>query len=201
MTPNNRAPPEATKPGNTVIELHGRLPSRATNPGPTASTATPRRIGTARQTEPRSVRIRAVRSEYGARRATNVPVSTCSSSRGIRRIARCAGTAPSTTAASSSPISTVTVSTQRWPTSLTMATTSCWVGIWSKTDNRLPESWSPSAAPSTPTTRARMPTMPCGTRRAPSSPQATACETAVAVAIHSSTITWADARVSCGPSP
>ena len=80
-----------------------------------------------------------------------------------------------------------------------MPTTTCRVGMRSKRASRLPESWRPSAAPSSPTTRARMPTTPCGTRRAPSSPQATACEIAVEVATHSSTITCALTRATWGP--
>ena len=55
LTPNSSAPPEATRPGRIVICAQSRLPARATTPGPIASTARPRRIGTARQTEPRSV--------------------------------------------------------------------------------------------------------------------------------------------------
>ena len=67
LTPNSSAPPEATRPGRIVIEAHGRSPKSATRPGPIASTMMPRRIGTERHTEARSVRTRMPSTVRGSR--------------------------------------------------------------------------------------------------------------------------------------
>ena len=66
----------------------------ATSPGPTASTSTPRRIGTERQTEARSARIRSPMTVLGIVRGSCWSVSMRASSRGILRAARWVGTAP-----------------------------------------------------------------------------------------------------------
>jgi hypothetical protein len=88
LTPKSRAPPEATSPGRIVIDDHGRLPKIATRPGPTASTMTPRRMGTERHTDARSVRTRMPSTERGRRRGGCRSVSIRASSRAIRRAAR-----------------------------------------------------------------------------------------------------------------
>ena len=67
LTPKSRAPPDATSPGRIVTLAHGRLPKIATRPGPTREHRTPRRMGTERHTDARSVRRGA---EHGARHPT-----------------------------------------------------------------------------------------------------------------------------------
>ena len=68
LTPNSSAPPEATRPGQDrqlrPVQAAG---DARRDPGPTASTTIPRRIGTTRQTEPRSMRSR--REEVRGRRS------------------------------------------------------------------------------------------------------------------------------------
>ena len=97
LTPNSRAPPEATRPGRTVIVGHGRLPrdrdqARADRQHQHAAAHRhrPPDRGAVGADQARA------RSERGIRRAVCVAaLSTRSSSRGVRRAARCAGTAPS----------------------------------------------------------------------------------------------------------
>ena len=55
LTPYSSAPPLATSPGRMITFSQVRPPAKAIRPGPTASTSMPRRIGTARQTEARSI--------------------------------------------------------------------------------------------------------------------------------------------------
>ncbi len=97
LTPNSSAPPEATSPGRIVSCGQSRPPATPTRPGPTASTRIPRRIGTTRQTEPRSMRSNARKSDPAVGRGVLVSLSIRSSSRGCRRAARCADTPPSAT--------------------------------------------------------------------------------------------------------
>ena len=66
------------------MDDHGRSPKIATRPGPMASTIMPRRIGTERHTEPRSIRIRVPSTDRDSGRGSCWSVSIRASSRGIR---------------------------------------------------------------------------------------------------------------------
>ena len=180
LTPKSSAPPDTTSPGRIVIDSHGRPPTTATSPGPTASTAMPRRIGTARQTEARSIRSKAERSLHGIGRGVWVSVSARSSSCGSRRAAKVAGMEPSTTRHTRSTASSTIALTQPHVNPPIPATHSHRVGIWSSTSVVRPVIWTQNAAAARPTSRNRIATMPCGRRRTASTIQAITWAAAVA---------------------
>ena len=97
FTPKRSAPPEATRPGRMVSCGQSRLPARPTTPGPKARKTMPRRIGTTRHTEARSVRTRPMKLVLAIGRGEWVSLSRRSSSRGCRRAAMWAATAPRAT--------------------------------------------------------------------------------------------------------
>ena len=146
----------------------------------------PRRIGTERHTELRSVRTSIPNTDDGSRRATNWPLSTRASSRGIRRAARWAGIAPITTASTNTPERTVTPSSQRHSKPIVARATNQTVGMLSRMTPRRPLSW--RASPDSPKSTLIVRTManPCGWRRIASMVQATICAMAVEAASQSS---------------
>ncbi len=110
----------------------GRSPAIATTPGPTASTAIPRRIGTERHTELRSTRMIMPMVVAGSPRAAKRPLSTRASSRGARRAAAWAAAAPATRATRMTASWKEIAPSQRKPKPSVELATNVTVGRWSR---------------------------------------------------------------------